>query len=135
MGEIYTTMSQSDQATTAWEAARNLKPLNSPFRLQSLIKLGEYYEKTADWGRAISAYDDLSRNAPSKDVARSAAARADLLRKEHKDAAVPNNSGGAPSATAPDDSNPGTQIEPSDNPAPAPKKGKKKKASKPASDQ
>ncbi|MBI3552052.1 MAG: tetratricopeptide repeat protein [Elusimicrobia bacterium] len=129
MGEISQLMGRPDEAMNAWEKARGMKPAGSPFRLQSLIKLGEIYEKGSDWGRAISAYEDLARNAPNKEVARSAAGRAALLRKDHKGASA--SSGGE------------TVIEPPYEPAPAPKpKGgkrgarpKKTKAAEPSTDE
>jgi hypothetical protein len=98
-----------------------MKPAGSPFRLQSLIKLGEAYEKGSEWGKAVSAYDDLARNAPNKDVAKSAAARAALLRKEHKGTAVPAPASGA----SVDDGGEGSTLVDTPDEAPAPKKGRK----------
>lgn len=80
MAEIYQAMSRPDEAMNTWENIRTMRPLNSPFRLQSLIQLGQAYEKANDLDRALSVYEDLSRNA-SKEVAQSAAARAAGLRK------------------------------------------------------
>lgn len=81
MGEIYTAMNRPDEAMNTWEKLRTFKPSGNPFRLQGLIKLGEAYEKAADPERAAAVYEDLARNAPQKEVARSAAARAAALRK------------------------------------------------------
>jgi hypothetical protein len=68
----------------SWEKLRTLRPLGNPFRLQGLIKLGEAYEKASDVQRAVAVYEDLARNAPQKEVAKSAAMRAQLLRKSGK---------------------------------------------------
>lgn len=88
MGEIYMSDNRPDMAMGAWEKLKAMQPLNSPFRLQALIKLGEMYEKAGDYARAISAYDDLARNA-GKDVAGAAAQRAAVLRKSAKTQAKP----------------------------------------------
>ncbi len=79
MAEVYGTMNRPDEAQNCWERLRAMKPANNPFRIDSLIKLGEAYEKAQDLDRAVAVYEDLARNAP-KDIAQSAAARAAALR-------------------------------------------------------
>lgn len=84
MGEIYTSMNRPDEAMNSWEKLRTLKPLGNAFRLQGLIKLGEAYEKASDVQRAVAVYEDLARNAPQVEVKKSAALRAQMLRKSGK---------------------------------------------------
>ncbi|MEK7858577.1 MAG: tetratricopeptide repeat protein [Elusimicrobiota bacterium] len=83
MGEIYLAMNRPDEAMNTWENLRIMKPLGNPFRLQSLIKLGESYEKASDFERAAAVYDDLARNATQKEIAVSAGQRAAGLRRMH----------------------------------------------------
>jgi TolA-binding protein len=120
MGEIYTAMNRPDEAMNSWEKLRTLKPAGNAFRLQGLIKLGEAYEKASDLQRAVAVYEDLARNAPQKEVARSAALRAQMLRKGGKVKAEQ-----AADAAAGDDS--GEQQAPATR-----KKSKAAKARKPA---
>jgi TolA-binding protein len=90
-GEVYLLMNRPDEAMNSWEALRAMHPLNSPFRLQGLIKLGEAYEKAGSADQAAAVYDDLARNA-AKEVAQSAAARAAGLRKMKAPAAASQES-------------------------------------------
>ncbi len=83
MSEVYALMNRPDEAMNAWEKLRGMKPANNPFRLQSLIKLGEAYEKATDYDRAIAVYEDLARHS-SKEVSLSASQRAAGLRKLRK---------------------------------------------------
>lgn len=80
IGEVYQLMNRPDEAMNSWEKLKAMRPLGSPFRLQGLIKLGEVYEKANDMERAVAVYEDLAKHA-SKDVAKSAAQRAAVLRK------------------------------------------------------
>src|SRR6185312_2196383 len=134
--EVRLAAGRPDEALAVWEKMRGMKPLNSQYRLQALIKLGEAYEKAGDPASAADAYDDLARSGP-KDTAKAAAARAAALRKSaggasHKTAAK------APAAATPDvdgevaPDNGGTQVMPDDDSAPAAKPAKKKKAAKSA---
>lgn len=111
IGEVYQAMNRPDEAMNAWEKLKSMRPASSPFRLQGLIKLGEVYEKANDMERAVGVYDDLARNA-SKDVARSAAQRAAVLRK---------------SGTRVKSNEPST-AEPEEATGPAPKASPKKKS-------
>ena len=43
-----------------------MRPANSPYRLQALVKVVEMYEKASDWPKAIAVYEDLARNAPRR---------------------------------------------------------------------
>lgn len=113
MGEIYSDMSRPDEALNAWEKLRAMKPATSPFRLQALIKLGEVYEKAADWCHAVTAYDDLAASSSDKGIRATAAGRAAALRKEH------GGCGGKIQVSSEDSQPDGTQ------PAPAPKKATK----------
>ena len=123
MGEVYQAMGRPDESMRALEKLRGMKPANSQFRLQGLIKLGEAYEKAQDFERAAAVYDDLARNA-SKEVASSAAQRAAGLRKMHKAGAVsaPDSGGDTVIGAPPAESAPA--------PEPAKKPGKNKKAEK-----
>lgn len=98
-GETYTTLGRTEEAAAAYEKVRAMKPAASPFRLQSLIRLGEYYERVSDPGRAIVVYDDLGRSATDPQLARSAQGRAAALRKsgaQPKTAPSPQPPPGAP---------------------------------------
>jgi tetratricopeptide (TPR) repeat protein len=114
-GEIYSAMGRPDEAMNSWERLRGMKPAKSPFRLQGLIKLGEIYEKSSDWLGAISAYDDLARNA-SREIAQTAAQRAAALRRLH---------GGGAGARPPA----GGEAQ-EETPAPAPKARRREKRPK-----
>lgn len=83
-GEIYSAMNRPDEALNSWEKAKTMKPLGNAFRLQSLIKLGEIYEKSNDIDRAVGVYEDLAAHAAQKDIANSAAQRAMALRRGGK---------------------------------------------------
>ncbi|HAM37035.1 MAG TPA: hypothetical protein DEB40_03870 [Elusimicrobia bacterium] len=104
MAEIHQSMGRPDEAMSTWEKLREMRPLNNPFRLDALIKLGEAYEKASDLDRAAAVYDDLSRNA-AKEIAQSAAARAAGLRRQGGKAAnavpaAPASQGGRSPAPA-----------------------------------
>ena len=133
--EVRLSAGRPDEALAVWEKMRAMKPAGSQYRLQALIKLGEAYEKASDPASAADVYEDLARSAP-KDVAKSAAARAAVLRKSaggakpKKPAAATAN---VDDSVAPDGG--GTQVMPSDSgdaqaqpDAPA-KKTKKEKSS------
>ncbi|MBI5203153.1 MAG: tetratricopeptide repeat protein, partial [Elusimicrobia bacterium] len=79
-GEVFAAMNRLDDAQSQWERLREMKPASNPFRLQSLIKLGEVYEKNQDLAKAVEVYQDLAKNA-SGDVSKAAKERADGLRK------------------------------------------------------
>ncbi len=106
-GEIYSAMNRPDEAMNAWEKAKALKPLGNPFRLQSLIKLGEIYEKANDLDRAVAVYEDLAAHAAQKDIAKSAAQRAIALRRggkagaATKTAVMPSDEGDSGATPAP----------------------------------
>lgn len=82
--EVRLSAGRPDEALLVWEKMRAMKPSNSQYRLQALIKLGEAYEKAGDNGSAADVYDDLARTGP-KDTAKAAAARAAVLRKTASD--------------------------------------------------
>jgi TolA-binding protein len=135
--EVRIAAGRPDEALAVWEKMRAMKPANSQFRLQALIKLGEAYEKAGDPASAADAYDDLARSGP-KDTAKAAAARAAALRKS-AGASPRKTAARAPAASTPDvdgevaPDNGGTQVMPSDDEsAPAAKPAKKKKAAKSA---
>lgn len=130
--EVRLAAGRPDEALAVWEKMRAMRPLNSQFRLQALIKLGEAYEKAGDPASAADAYDDLARSGP-KDTAKAAAARAAALRKT-AGASPRKTAARAPAASTPDvdgevaPDNGGTQVMPSDDDqAPAPKPAKRKK--------
>ncbi|MBI4423000.1 MAG: tetratricopeptide repeat protein [Elusimicrobia bacterium] len=104
-GEIYAAMNRVDEALSSWERLREMRPASNPFRLQSLIKLGEAYEKASDLAKAAAVYEDLAKNA-SGDISSAARERASGLRKALK---------GQPGAPKPD----------AGEPVPSPKKGGK----------
>ncbi|MBI5239171.1 MAG: tetratricopeptide repeat protein [Elusimicrobia bacterium] len=83
MGEISLANNRPDEAMNMWIKLQGMRPSNSPFRLDALIKLGEAYEKASDPERAAAVYDDLARNA-GREIAASAAARAAALRKQSR---------------------------------------------------
>ncbi len=105
ISEVNIAAGRPDQAQITWEKMRTLTPLNSAFRLQALVKLGEAYEKTGALSSAADVYEDYSRVAPTKEFAQKAAAHAALLRKPSRGEApvvVPERGGAteAPSAEA-----------------------------------
>ncbi|MBI4371821.1 MAG: tetratricopeptide repeat protein [Elusimicrobia bacterium] len=79
-GEARLASGRPDEALLVWEKMRALRPADSQFRLQALVKLGEAYEKAGDAAAAAGVYEDLARAAP-KEMAKTAAARAAALRK------------------------------------------------------
>ncbi len=112
--EIRVSAGRPDEAIAVWEKIRAMRPLGSQFRLQSLIKLGEAYEKASDPASAAAVYEDLARSA-TKDTAKAAAARAAVLRKSGGNA-KPKKAAPTPSvddAVAPESG--GTQVMPSDS--------------------
>ena len=84
-GELAVAAGDPDGARRAWESMIVLRPANSPYRLQALVKVVEMYEKASDWTKAIAVYEDLARNAASPAMAD--AARAHI--KELRDSAAP----------------------------------------------
>ncbi|MBI5247701.1 MAG: tetratricopeptide repeat protein [Elusimicrobia bacterium] len=88
ISEVNVAAGRPDEAQTTWDKMRAMKPLNSPFRLQALAKLGEAYEKGGDFSAAADVYEDYARAAP-KDLAQKAAARAAALRKAPGGAKTP----------------------------------------------
>jgi TolA-binding protein len=129
--EVRLAAGRPDEALAVWEKMRAMKPLGSQYRLQALIKLGDAYEKASDPASAADVYDDLARSAP-KDVAKSAASRAAVLRKSAGGAKPKKTAAATPNvddSVAPDSG--GTQVMPADSgddqaPAAAPAKTKKK---------
>jgi TolA-binding protein len=130
--EVRVDQGRPDEALAVWEKMRALKPANSPYRLQALIKLGEAYEKGGDNASAADVYAELSRVAPGA-TAKAAAARAAALRKLAGAAKPkPRVSAGDDAQSPPD--NGGTMVMPADDgdvDAPADKPKKKKKAAAP----
>ncbi|MDD5656156.1 MAG: tetratricopeptide repeat protein [Elusimicrobia bacterium] len=108
MAELYLAMSRPDEAMNAWERLRELRPVQNPFRLDALIKLGDAYEKAQDCARAVSVYEDLARNA-GKDIAASASARAAGLRRQCQGAKPSEPAAAAKSAAPASRKNPGAR--------------------------
>lgn len=131
ISEVNVAAGRPDEAQTTWDKMRAMKPLNSPFRLQALAKLGEAYEKAGDLSAAADVYEDYARAAP-KELAQKAAARAASLRKSPGGAKQPKK---AAASKAPDvdgqvaPEGGGTMVMPSDD---APKKPAAKPAAKSA---
>jgi TolA-binding protein len=133
--EVRLAAGRPDEALAVWQKMRGMTPLGAQYRLQALIKLGEAYEKASDPASAADVYDDLAKSAP-KDMARTAAARAALLRKTAGTAAANGATPNVDQSVVPD--NGGTQVMPSDDaavaastaPAATPPTAKKKKNKK-----
>ncbi|MBI5244052.1 MAG: tetratricopeptide repeat protein, partial [Elusimicrobia bacterium] len=80
-GEVLILMNQKDEAVRTWETLVAKDPKNSSYRLQGLIELGKVYEDAQDYGKAISIYEDLARNAPAAQTAKAARERAEGLKR------------------------------------------------------
>ena len=76
MGAISFEGKQVDEARDYWERLALQKPLNSAWRLQGLVKLGEIYEGEKNYPEAARIYDDIAKNAVAPDVAKAASERA-----------------------------------------------------------
>ena len=80
IGEVAVAAGDAEGARQAWEAMIALRPANSPYRLQALVKVVEMYEKASDSSKAIAVYEDLARNAASPAMAEAARAHIKELR-------------------------------------------------------
>jgi TolA-binding protein len=112
--EVRIAAGRPDEALAVWEKMRGMKPANSQYRLQALIKLGEAYEKANDPASAADVYDDLAKSGP-KDTAKAAAARAAALRKSAGGAKPKKAAAATPNvddSVSPDSG--GTQVMPAD---------------------
>ena len=70
---------KADEARDYWERLALQKPLNSAWRLQGLVKLGEIYEGERNYPEAARIYSDIAKNAATPEVAKAAAERASAL--------------------------------------------------------
>ncbi|HOW90141.1 MAG TPA: tetratricopeptide repeat protein, partial [Elusimicrobiales bacterium] len=78
MGEINAENNMLEEARGRWEELAQHKPLNSPWRLQGLVKLAELYEGEKNYPEAAKTYEDIARNS-APEVSKAAAERARAL--------------------------------------------------------